>query len=80
MRLEAWCCCYNWRVTFWQRFLARPPLRAWAVGLVPALSVVLIVVVASDNGWIHFGGALVGSTVMHAVAAAVWPRLSEGNR
>jgi hypothetical protein len=67
-------------VTFWQRFLARPPLRAWAVGLAPGLAIFFIVFAVSDNSGVRYVGSLVGGIVMHVVAAAVWPRLFDGNR
>ena len=62
-------------MTFWQRFLARPPIRAWAVGVVPALAIVLITFMASDKPGVRFAGAFVAATVMHGVAAFVWPRV-----
>ena len=68
------------RVIFWQRFLPRPPTRAWAIGLVPALVIVLAVFAASDNSGVRFAGGVVATTVMHLVAAAVWPRVSGGDR
>jgi hypothetical protein len=50
-------------------------MLAWAVGLVPALILLVGFWIASTNAVVRLAAGLLAATVMHAIAAAVWPQL-----
>lgn len=56
-----------------------PPIKAWAVGFVPAAGLIIVVFAFTDSGFMWLAGP-VAFVVMRAVAAAVWPSAWEAKK
>lgn len=62
-------------MTLWQRFLAKPPLLAWAIA-VPPVAAVFFMVFGGRSVGVQVAGGFAAGAVWRAIAAAISRRLT----